>query len=92
MIIQMLRPAGPDLGRRWLAALLLVPPDEREAVVAEVERRVTALYTETAPEGEGEVHVVHPPRTRGGAVEHVETTYVVKNGKSRRERRQSGTG
>jgi hypothetical protein len=76
MLVQMLRPAGPDLARRWLAALLVVPPEEREAVVREVEQRVTALYTDTAPAGDAEVHVVHPPHEAGGFIEQVETTYV----------------
>ncbi|MCC6660009.1 MAG: hypothetical protein IT437_03895 [Phycisphaerales bacterium] len=76
MIVQMLRPAGPDLARRWLAALLLVRPQDRGALVAEVERRVTALYDDPFGPGAAGLHVVHPPRQGGGYVERIETTYT----------------
>lgn len=48
-IIELLRPATPDLARRWLAALLIVPDAEREAVVAAVEKRIVDTYA--APRG-----------------------------------------
>jgi len=44
MLIELLKPAGPDLARRWLAPLMLVPHAEREAVVAEVERSIVSEY------------------------------------------------
>ncbi len=44
MLIELLRPAGTELGRRWLAALLLAPEDEREAIVDSVERRMIEAY------------------------------------------------
>lgn len=44
MLVELLRPAGAELGRRWLAALLLVPAGEREAVVAAVERRIVEEF------------------------------------------------
>ncbi len=44
MIVELMRPAGADLARRWLAALLLAPEDEREDVVASVEARMSELY------------------------------------------------
>ncbi|MEM0983080.1 MAG: hypothetical protein AAGI17_03915 [Planctomycetota bacterium] len=47
MMIELLRPVGPELARRWLATLLLVPEAEREAVVAAVERQMALEY---APE------------------------------------------
>jgi len=40
----LLRPGTPDLARRWLAALLIVPEEEREAVVSAIERRIVAQY------------------------------------------------
>jgi hypothetical protein len=43
-IIELLRSTGPDLGRRWLAALTLVDPDEREEMVETIERRIAELY------------------------------------------------
>ncbi|USO00305.1 MAG: hypothetical protein H6810_06510 [Phycisphaeraceae bacterium] len=44
MLIELLKPAGPELARRWLAALLLVPESEREAVVDAVERQIVGEY------------------------------------------------
>ncbi|MBL9032733.1 MAG: hypothetical protein JNM80_13650 [Phycisphaerae bacterium] len=41
----MLRVGGTDLGRRWLAVLLMVPEAEREGVVAEAERRARSAYS-----------------------------------------------
>ncbi len=43
-IVELLKPAGPDLARRWLAALLLVPVEERGAVVASIEAAVVRQY------------------------------------------------
>lgn len=43
-IVELLRPAGPDLARRWLSALALVPDHEREHVVRSIERRIVELY------------------------------------------------
>lgn len=47
MIVELLKPAGPDLARRWLAALLLAPHDERESIVESVEERLAELYPAT---------------------------------------------
>lgn len=44
MIVELLRPGGTDLARRWLAALLVVPADEREGVVEAIETRVVEQY------------------------------------------------
>ena len=33
-----------ELTRRWVAALVMVAPEDRERLVAEVESRVAALY------------------------------------------------
>ncbi|HYE02134.1 MAG TPA: hypothetical protein VD963_02745 [Phycisphaerales bacterium] len=49
MIVELLRPAGADLARRWLAALLLVPEPERPAVVAAIESRIAATYPAQPP-------------------------------------------
>jgi len=51
MIAELMRPAGPDLVRRWVAALLAAPEPEREAIVESVERRIAELYP---PENERE--------------------------------------
>jgi hypothetical protein len=39
-----MQPLGADLVRRWVSALMLVHPSERDAVVTAVERQLTALY------------------------------------------------
>jgi hypothetical protein len=76
MVIELMQPAGPDLARRWLAALLLVPREEREATVAAVEARVNALYPMRAVDRGEELEVVHAPVQREGYVEEVRTTYA----------------
>lgn len=49
-IIDLLRQGSPELARRWLAALLIVPDNERESVVSAIEQRVSELYPLHAPE------------------------------------------
>lgn len=44
LVIELMRPAGPELARRWVAALMLVPESDRETVVAEIETRIAELY------------------------------------------------
>lgn len=44
MLIELLKPTGPELARRWVAALLLVPEEHREAVVEAVEAQIAAEY------------------------------------------------
>lgn len=68
LLVEFLRPVGPELVRRWVAILAAVDPGDRAALVAELERRVSAV----AP---SEIRVVHPPAQRKGYVEQVEVTY-----------------
>lgn len=85
LLTELLRPAGVELARRWLAALLVVDEGEREAMVAAVEKRVVELYgigrdygggsDSGVASGVGEITVVHSPRQVGGFVERVEVTY-----------------
>jgi hypothetical protein len=44
MLVELLQPMGPELARRWVAALLLVDRDERDEFVRTVERHVADLY------------------------------------------------
>ena len=44
MLVELLRPAGPALARRWLAALLMAPEADRPAIVESVEQRMVSLY------------------------------------------------
>lgn len=89
MLIELLRPAGVELSRRWLAALLLVPEHERRSVVESIEARIASLYP-AAPasalnaEGGRTVTLVHPPVQRDGYVEQVTTTYDMKQSTPRR--------
>lgn len=49
MLTELMRAMGPELGRRWLAALTLVPEHEREAVVEAVERQIVEEFGDQAP-------------------------------------------
>ena len=87
---------GPELARRWLAALVMAPWSEREGIVESVERRMAELYApegrsaksrveETPaaePSGTREIRVVLPPRERGGVTEQIIRTYEVKDAKA----------
>ena len=79
LLIELLRPMGPELGRRWLAALLLVPEEEREALVEAVEARIVQEFGTPSGGANSEsaryFTVVGPQRPRDGYVEHIETTY-----------------
>lgn len=88
MLVELLQPLGPELVRRWVATLLMVPRDQREGVVAAVEKRIAEMYEQSWRAGEAaadsinshddlgpEVTIVHPPAQRDGYVEQVVTTY-----------------
>jgi hypothetical protein len=99
-IVELLRASGTDLGRRWLAALLVVPDAERAAVVAAVEKRIAATYadapgTQGEPEKTNEVVVRLPPRQRDGYVEEITKRYEVKPVRDQsaraRPKRRTGT-
>lgn len=44
MLADLLQPATPDLARRWLAALLMVPQSERQTIVQAVEARIVSQF------------------------------------------------
>ena len=79
MLVELLRPAGAELGRRWLACLMLAPESEREAIVESIERRMAELYLDTNAKAERSVDVVHPSEQHEGFVEQKITTYAVKD-------------
>ncbi|MCC6427411.1 MAG: hypothetical protein IT435_11390 [Phycisphaerales bacterium] len=69
----MLQPLGPELVRRWVAALLLVHREDREAVVKAVEQRLSKLYPLDAmdrragePVGDAAAGIEVKPTARGG--------------------------
>jgi len=99
MLIELMRPAGPELARRWLAALLLAPERDRPSIVAEVERRMVALYAEPLTPTEKEsssvesgddeapvVHIVSPPVQKQGYVETTERAFSQKPRKAKAKR------
>lgn len=75
MLVELLRPAGAELGRRWLACLMLAPESEREAIVDSIERRMAELYLEH--DNSRRVEVVHPPVQHEGFIEQKFTAYNV---------------
>jgi hypothetical protein len=83
MLVELLRPGGVELARRWVAALLLVPEGEREGVVAEVERRIVEVYDgrgATSGAADREIVVRYPAVQREGYVEEVVKRYEVRPG------------
>jgi len=48
MLVEVMKPMGPELARRWVAALMLVPDSEREAVVQAVEQQIASEYGDRA--------------------------------------------
>lgn len=74
-LVRLLRASGPELGRRWLAALLVVPDDERTPVVEAVERRVAEVYGVGGAD-ETLLDVAEAPVQRDGYVEQVIRTYA----------------
>ncbi len=73
MLVELLRPAGAELGRRWLACLMLAPEHERQAIVDSVEHRMSELYLK--PGEARRVNIAHPPEQRDGFIEQKFTTY-----------------
>lgn len=86
MIVELLRPAGPELGRRWLAALLMVPEEERAAVVAAVEAKLASTYD--ASKLARTMAVRFPPVQKDGYIEEVTREYEVKPDTSPAQRRR----
>lgn len=81
MLVELLKPAGAELSRRWLACLMLAPESEREAIVRSIEQRMAELYLE--PGSSRTIDLAHPPEQRDGFVEQKFTTYeVVEDGGS----------
>lgn len=94
MLVELLRPAGPDLARRLVAALLLAPVDERERIVEAIESRMVELYAPGAgtsdhssdgaqaetPDEPRMMNVIDPPVQRDGFVEQKIHTYEVAEG------------
>jgi len=85
----LLRPAGTDLARRLVSALLLAPVDDREAIVASIESKLVEMYAPVraagvdapnagADEEPRMMNIIDPPVQRDGFVEQKIHTYEVK--------------
>lgn len=92
MLVELLRPGGVELARRWLAALALAPREDREAIVASIEQRMSELYP-LGPAPQRTLDLVSPPVQRRGYSEQVVRTFEVrpepapKGGKAGKKRR-----
>lgn len=77
LLTELLQPTGPELARRWLAILAMVPREEREDVVRAISQRVVETYGKSIRREESfGLRVVSPPVQRDGYFEHRETTYA----------------
>jgi len=79
MLIELMKPAGPDMARRWLACLLCAPESERAALLAEMEARAATFIPQShaaAPHTAPEITILHPPVQHEGYTEQVSTTYA----------------
>mgnify|MGYP007077567851 CR=1 FL=1 len=84
-LIELLRPAGTDLARRWLAALLVAPESVRAGIVEPVDRRIVEECGGRAPGEAGPgthaaaetlLDIAEPPVQRDGYVEQIIRTYA----------------
>lgn len=44
LLVDLLKPVGPEIARRWVAALILIPEEERLAVIESVEAEIVRQY------------------------------------------------
>lgn len=89
LLIDLLRPRGgigAEHARRWIVALSMIPEEERESVVVEVERRVVEMYgnacglksadnRDSASSLDDGLDVLSEVREHEGFVEEVVRTY-----------------
>ncbi len=99
LLVELLRPLGPELARRWLACLMIVDEADREDLVAAIEKRVVETYglekdaaASTPVPIPPDVTLVGKPVQKSGFVERVDTTYTVAEGSkpSAKQRRKQG--
>lgn len=83
MLIELLRLSGnPDLVRRWVAALMNVPADERESVVLAVEQHLASEFelppaiAAASAANVPEFDIASAPSKRDGYTEVVVRTYA----------------
>lgn len=77
LLAELLQPTGPEMARRWLAILAMVPREEREDVVRAISKRVVETYGNSIHRAESfGLCAISPAVQREGYSEHVETTDV----------------
>lgn len=77
LLAELLQPTGPEMARRWLAILAMVPREEREDVVRAISQRVVETYGSSIHRAESfGLRAISPEVQREGYSEHVETTYA----------------
>ena len=93
MLIELIRPATPDLARRWLASLLNAPEEEREEIVRAIEAKMRETYDDAERERAERrqwLHVSGPEVQKDGYTERVERTYEVKPDEEDARSREAG--
>lgn len=78
MLVDLLRASGgegAELLRRWVAALMTAPAEERRAIVEAVEQRITELYASDAAT-EPLLHLESHPKPREGFTEIVVKSFT----------------
>jgi len=84
MLTELMREGGVELSRRWVAALMLAPESEREAIVESVTQRLVELYPpesrgeDAAEDGQRMLHVAGEVVQRDSFVEQVIRSYAVR--------------
>jgi hypothetical protein len=61
LIVELMREGGMELTRRWVAALVMVAPEDREELVSAIEHRVAAAYDSPERGGIEPIHVPTAP-------------------------------
>lgn len=86
LLVELLRPATPELARRWLAALLLAPEHEREGIVVAIEKRMHDLYAPASPDDDTLLHIDSESRSHPTHTETVVRSYAAPKPPSPRKR------
>lgn len=83
MLIELLKQETPELARRWLAALMIVPEDERAEVVESVEQRLVEVYADQRnPDDQPILSYTTPPTQHEGYTETVTRDYANAEGEA----------
>jgi len=103
MLIELMRLSGgggAELARRWVAALLSVPAQERRQLVEEVERRITEVYGDSNAETDPKkahakdpslLHLVETPIQKPGYIQQVIRSYEALDRKTSKKKKRKST-